>query len=97
MANVTAYLVVVLDTEPQPPVALGCAIWSQNDEILGRHRAQATVTQVTAETFEEAKAGVLYLIERWPALAWVKPLLSERDTVQEGDVIMKVADVSSPR
>lgn len=79
MGNVTAYLVVVLDTEPEPPVVLGCAIWSQNDEILGRHRAQATLTQVTAESFEEAKAGIKHLIETWPSLAWVKPYLNERE------------------
>ena len=75
MPNVTAYLVVVLDTEPSPPVVLGCAIWSKNDEMLGRYRSQATVLQVNGATFDEAKAGVLQLVETWPALAWVKPFL----------------------
>jgi len=76
--NIAAHLVVVLDTEHSPPVVLGCAVWSQNDEHLGRHRTQATILTMHGEDFASARDAVLDCVDTWPALSWVRGMLEER-------------------
>lgn len=74
-----AYLLLVIDVALSPPVVLGAGVFSEEKPTFSRTRRTTVIRTESGSNYNLASGKLRAAILNDETLAWVKPLLSERD------------------